>query len=64
MKGFIDLAPYGWRWPALPSLGKINTALNTNVTKVLRGEIGVKDGLVTAQREAQLQLDEDVKLMK
>jgi multiple sugar transport system substrate-binding protein len=64
MKGFIDLAPYGWRWPALPSLGKINTALNTNVTKILRGEIGVKDGLVTAQREAQVQLDEDVKLMK
>jgi len=63
LKGFIDLAPYGWRWPALPSLGKITGALNANVTKVLKQEIGVKDGLTTAQREAQLFLDDDVKRM-
>ena len=62
-KGFVDLAPYGWRWPALPSLPKINTALNGNVSKILKQEVGVKDGLATAQREAQLLLDEDVKRM-
>ena len=63
MKGFVDLAPYGWRWPALPSLGKITGSLNANVTKILKNEVGIKDGLATAQREAQLLLDDDVKRM-
>jgi ABC-type glycerol-3-phosphate transport system substrate-binding protein len=63
LKGFVDLAPYGWRWPALPSLPKITAALNASVTRILRNEIGAKDGLAGAQREAQLLLDEDVKRM-
>ncbi len=63
LKGFVDLAPYGWRWPALPSLPKITASLNGNVSKILKNEIGIKDGLSTAQREAQLLLDEDVKRM-
>jgi multiple sugar transport system substrate-binding protein len=63
-KGFVDLAPYGWRWPALPSYGKITTTIQDNVDAILRQEIGVKAGLAKAQQEAQLLLDEDVRLMK
>ncbi|HEX2514699.1 MAG TPA: extracellular solute-binding protein [Chloroflexota bacterium] len=64
MKGFIDLASYGWRWPALPSYEKINKALQDNVNAILKQEVGVKDGLGRAQRDAQAFLDEDVMLMK
>jgi len=63
-KGFVDLSPYGWRWPPLPSQGKISKAVEDQVTAILRKQVGAKAGLATAQREAQLFLDEDVKLMK
>ena len=63
-KTFIDLAPYNWRWPALPSFAKINGAIDTHVGAILRREVSVSGGLANAQREAQLALDEDVKLMK
>ncbi len=63
LKGFIDLAPYGWRAPALPSYEKVNKALQDNFNALLKQEIGVKDGLAKAQREAQVFLDDDVKLM-
>ena len=59
-----DLASYGWRWPALPSYEKINKALQDNVNAILKQEVGVKDGLGRAQRDAQAFLDEDVRLMK
>jgi ABC-type glycerol-3-phosphate transport system substrate-binding protein len=64
MKGFVDLASYGWRWPALPSYEKITKALQDNVNAILKQEVGVKDGLSRAQRDAQTFLDEDVRLMK
>jgi len=63
-KGFADLAPYGWRWPALPSYAKINAAVDTTVQTIIRQEIGIKAGLAQIQREAQTLLDEDLKLMK
>ena len=63
-KGFVDLAPNGWRWPALPSQQKIQGAIETSIGAIMRKEIGAKAGLVTAQREAQLLLDEDLRLMK
>lgn len=63
-KGFLDLAPHGWCWATLPCYPKIAASPNGNVAKILKQEVGVKDGLVTAQREAQLLLEEDVKLMK
>lgn len=63
-KGFVDLAPFGWRWPPLPSYGKIIPAIQTNLDAIMRKEQGIKAALSNAQREAQLILDEDVKLMK
>ena len=63
-KGFVDLAPFGWRWPPLPSFAKIIPAIQTNLDTIMRKEQGIKAGLANAQREAQALLDEDVKLMK
>ena len=64
LKGFVDLAPHGWRVPALPSYGRITSAVQNNVDAILRKEQGVKAGLASAQREAQALLDEDLKLMQ
>ena len=64
MKGFVDLAPNGWRWPALPSWPKINKAVQDSVAAILKNETSPRDGLAKAQRDAQALLDEDVKLMK
>jgi multiple sugar transport system substrate-binding protein len=63
-KALADLAPYGWRWPALPSFAKINGAIDTHVGAILRREVSISAGLANAQREAQVALDEDVKLMR
>jgi len=64
MKGFIDLAPNGWRWPALPSWPKLNKAVQDAVNAIFKNEISPRDGLAKAQRDAQALLDEDVRLMK
>ncbi|MGH2353828.1 MAG: hypothetical protein ACRDJN_19660 [Chloroflexota bacterium] len=64
MKGFIDLAPHGWRWPALPSYQNITKTLQDNVCAILKQELGVRVGLAKAQRETQVLLDEDVRPMK
>ena len=64
MKGFIDLAPNGWRWPALPSWPKLNKAVQDAVNAIFKNEISPRDGLAKAQRDAQALLDEDVKMMK
>ncbi|MGH2351446.1 MAG: extracellular solute-binding protein [Chloroflexota bacterium] len=63
-KALVDLAPYGWRWPALPSFAKINGPIDTHVGAILRREVSISAGLDNAQREAQQALDEDVKLMQ
>jgi multiple sugar transport system substrate-binding protein len=63
-KVFIDLAPNNWRWPLMPSYAKINGAIDTHVGAILRREVSISAGLANAQREGQLALDEDVKLMK
>lgn len=63
-KAFVDLAPYGWRWPSLPSYDKISKAIQDNVDAIMRQEIGVKAGLIKAQAEAQVLLDADVRLMQ
>jgi multiple sugar transport system substrate-binding protein len=63
-KGFADLAPNGWRWPALPSYAKINAAVDNGVQAIIRQDIGVKAGLTKLQQEAQTLLDEDLKLIK
>jgi multiple sugar transport system substrate-binding protein len=62
-KGFLDLAPNGWRWPSLPSYDKINKAVNDGIAAILRQEVSPRAGLARAQSEAQVLLDEDVKLM-
>ncbi|MGH2351993.1 MAG: ABC transporter substrate-binding protein [Chloroflexota bacterium] len=64
LKGFVDLAPNGYRWPPLPSYAQITKAANDGVAAIMRQEVGVKDGLAKAQRETQLLLDEDVRLMQ
>jgi ABC-type glycerol-3-phosphate transport system substrate-binding protein len=63
-KVMADLAPYGWRWPLVPSFAKINGAIDTHVGAILRREVSISAGLANAQREGQTALDEDVKLMK
>ena len=63
-KALVDLAPYNWRWPLLPSYAKINGAIDTHAGAILRREVSISAGLANAQREGQLALDEDVKLMK
>ena len=63
-KALIDLAPHNWRWPALPSQTKINAAIDTHVGAILRREVSISAGLANAQREGQLALEEDLKLVK
>lgn len=60
-KGFADLAPSGWRWPALPSYAKINKAIDDGVIAIMREEVGAKAGLTRMQQEAQTLLDEDLR---
>ena len=62
LNGFVDMAPYGWRWPSLPSYAKISAALNTNINDIFTGKQSVQDGLAKAQQDAQVLLDEDLKL--
>ena len=60
-KPFVDLAPYGWRWPSLPSYDKISGAIQSNVDAVMRQEISVKAGMTKMQQQdAQTLLDADV----
>ncbi len=63
-KGFVDMAPYGWRWPALPSYPKISTAIQNPINDIFNGKISVQDGLTNAQQAAQVLLDQDLKLQK
>jgi maltose-binding protein MalE len=62
-KGFSDLAPYGWRWPALPSYAKISKVADDGVVAIMREEVGAKAGLARIQQEAQALLDEDLRLL-
>jgi multiple sugar transport system substrate-binding protein len=62
-KGFADLAPYGWRWPALPSYARINKAADDGVIAIVREELGAKAGLTRIQQETQAILDEDLRLL-
>jgi sn-glycerol 3-phosphate transport system substrate-binding protein len=61
-KGFVDLAPYGWRWPALPSYPKISAAIQSAVNDIYTGKASVQDGLTKGQQDAQVLLDQDLKL--
>jgi hypothetical protein len=63
-KGFIDLAGNGWRWPTLPSYGKIFAALDGMMPMIMQDQVSLKAGLASAQQQAQQFLDEDVRLMK
>src|SRR5262249_60888720 len=62
-KGFADLAPYGWRWPALPSYAKINKVADDGVVAIMREEVGAKAGLAGIQQEAQALPDEGLRLL-
>jgi ABC-type glycerol-3-phosphate transport system substrate-binding protein len=64
LAGFVKLAPYGWRFPTLPSRAAINTVLTTALQRVMYQEIGPKPGLQQAQRDAQVLLDADVATMR
>jgi multiple sugar transport system substrate-binding protein len=63
-KGFVDLAPNGWRWPTLPSFSKISPILDGAVTSIMLEQMGAKAALADAQQKAQQLLDADVALMK
>ena len=63
-KAFVDLAPNGWRWPALPSFSKIVPILDAGWADILSGRAGVRDALGKAEREAQVALDEDLAKLK
>jgi ABC-type glycerol-3-phosphate transport system substrate-binding protein len=56
LKGFIDLSPYSWRWPPIPSMAQTYPKVR-DCGPVMRGEIGVKDWLAEQHRVAQLLLD-------
>jgi hypothetical protein len=62
LKGFVDMAPHGWRWPALPSYAKISGALNKTINDIFAGKVSIQDGLTQAQQAAQVLLDQDLKL--
>jgi ABC-type glycerol-3-phosphate transport system substrate-binding protein len=61
---FLKLAPYGWRFPSLPSRADITGVLGKAVEAIMYEEIGPKAGLQQAQQEAQVLLDRDVALMR
>jgi ABC-type glycerol-3-phosphate transport system substrate-binding protein len=60
-KGFLDLAQYAWRWPNLPSFGKLGPVLTTAIGDVLGQKIGVNDALARAERDGQPFLDDDAR---
>lgn len=64
LAGFLKLAPYGWRFPSLPSRADVTGVLGKAVEAIMYEEIGPKAGLQRAQQEAQVLLDKDVALMK
>ena len=64
LKGWVDVAPFGYRWPSLPSLSKITGPVHRILPEIMLQKIGPKSGLEQAQREAQVALDEDVALMQ
>ncbi len=63
-RGFVDLAPYGWRWPGLPSYSKITGRIGTAVQDIMKKKVAPKAGLESAQRETQVMLDDDIKMMQ
>ena len=63
-RGFVDLAPYGWRWPGLPSHSKITGRIGQAVKDIMTKKVGAKSGLESAQRETQVMLDDDIKMMQ
>ena len=62
--GFVDLAPYGWRWPGLPSYSKITGRIGQAVKDIMTKKVAPKAGLESAQRETQVMLDDDIKMMQ
>ena len=60
-KGFADLSQYTWRWPNLPSFGKLAPVLAAAVTDILGQKVSVNDGLARAERDGQPILDEDAR---
>ena len=52
-KGFADLSQYTWRWPNLPSFGKLAPVLAAAVTDILGQKVSVNDGLARAERDGQ-----------
>ena len=63
-RGFVDLAPYGWRWPGLPSHGKITGRIGQAVKDIMTKKVGAKSGLESAQRETQVMLEDDIRMMQ
>ena len=64
LAGFVALAPYGYRWPSLPSLGKITGPVHKALPEIMLERVSPKAGLEDAQRLSQIALDEDVKMMQ
>ena len=64
LAAFMRLAPYGWRFPPLPSRTDLDDIMNKAVAAILYQEISPKAGLQKAQVESQAILDKDLALMK
>ena len=58
MKGFVDMAPYGWRYPGIPSGNQINRA-GRDISPIMKGEIGVQAWLADTQSKLQAVVDKD-----
>ena len=62
MRPFNEQAPIAYRVPTMPSGDKSWQALGASIKKALNNEMGINDALAEGQRNAQLILDEDVRL--
>ncbi len=62
LKGFVDLAPYGWRLPGIPSSRTINS-VGRDCSPIMKGEMGIQAWLTETQRELQVVVDKDQELI-
>ena len=62
MKGFVDMAPYGWRYPGIPSGNQLNRK-GRDISPIMKGEISIKAWLTDTQRTLQAMVDKDWQML-
>jgi ABC-type glycerol-3-phosphate transport system substrate-binding protein len=61
---FVEIAPYAWRWPNVPSSDMQRTTIARGIDPVFNEQIGIKAWLAETEHKAQALLDVDVAKMK